>query len=417
MKEINIKKLYPFQYYTIRNVDLLEQNGFTFDDYSFNVKHDHELYIGNINGLCCRHSFGEPDKMMNYLIAGKKLTFLLPENYRECINGLQGFRRTVLRVLDAESLKDQITVITYKVDNSDIIDKVVNLGRSVKFDVCIMNPPYERSLHLKILEKVLTFCDKTVNISPIRWLQDPLAKYKKRSDYCMFENTISKKIDQLYIINNFDEDRSFDITLQGMLGIYVMGTGGYDYTQFNNKIVDKIISKTHTTFADVVEQNKIDGIRVKVNFIAPVRSPDGREAKLDWWRKFIINPNIETFIYCDGYTTTGKYWTELGKKGKYSHSIGDPLPCSIKFNTLTEANNFVQFCNNKFMTYMKNACQLDMNVPLDRFPFMQDYSQPWTDRRLCEFFDITGYISDTEAENGSEWETILNSVKQYTFNK
>ena len=42
-----------------------------------------------------------------------------------------------------------------------------------------MNPPYSRNLHLKILEAVIPVADKVVNISPVRWLQDPFAKYKK----------------------------------------------------------------------------------------------------------------------------------------------------------------------------------------------------------------------------------------------
>ena len=44
---------------------------------------------------------------------------------------------------------------------------------------------------------------------------------------------------------------------------------------------------------------------------------------------------------------------------------------------------------------------------------MGDYSKPWTDKRFCEYFGITGYISDTEAEPNSELETILNSIKEY----
>ena len=35
-----------------------------------------------------------------------------------------------------------------------------------KFDVAIMNPPYDGNLHLKILEKVIHIADKVVNISP-----------------------------------------------------------------------------------------------------------------------------------------------------------------------------------------------------------------------------------------------------------
>ena len=46
-------------------------------------------------------------------------------------------------------------------------------------------------------------------------------------------------------------------------------------------------------------------------------------------------------------------------------------------------------------------------------PYMDDYTKPWDDKRFCEYFGITGYIDDDNAEHGSEWETILNSMKEY----
>jgi predicted RNA methylase len=71
-----------------------------------------------------------------------------------------------------------------------------------KFDVCLMNPPFDRNLHLKILEKAIQVSDYTVNISPVRWLQDPLGQYKDKSDFNKFENSISKHIKDLEIIEN-----------------------------------------------------------------------------------------------------------------------------------------------------------------------------------------------------------------------
>lgn len=44
---------------------------------------------------------------------------------------------------------------------------------------------------------------------------------------------------------------------------------------------------------------------------------------------------------------------------------------------------------------------------------MNDYTEPWTNERFCKYFGITGFISDTEAEKGSEWEEILETVKPY----
>lgn len=33
--------------------------------------------------------------------------------------------------------------------------------------------------------------------------------------------------------------------------------------------------------------------------------------------------------------------------------------------------------------------------------------------RFCAYFNIIGYISDTEAAPNSEWEIILNTMKEY----
>ena len=63
------------------------------------------------------------------------------------------------------------------------------------FDLCIMNPPYSGSLHLRILERVIPIADEVVNISPIRWLQDPTAFMKKRkTDMKKYEDSILKHL-------------------------------------------------------------------------------------------------------------------------------------------------------------------------------------------------------------------------------
>ena len=36
----------------------------------------------------------------------------------------------------------------------------------MRFDKIIMNPPYDRSLHLKILRQVMNKADEVVNLSP-----------------------------------------------------------------------------------------------------------------------------------------------------------------------------------------------------------------------------------------------------------
>lgn len=72
----------------------------------------------------------------------------------------------------------------------------------MKFNIVIMNPPYDGTLHLQILEKVLNRCDKVVNISPVSWLCDlPAIMNWKKTTFQKFENTISKHIVLLDIID------------------------------------------------------------------------------------------------------------------------------------------------------------------------------------------------------------------------
>ena len=96
---------------------------------------------------------------------------------------------------------------------------------NMKFDCIIMNPPYQRNLHLKILEKAISMLKDEnsvcVNLSPIRWLQDPLAKYKKGSDLKRFEESVAKHIEQLNAIKSSEAQALFGVYFWNNLGVYV----------------------------------------------------------------------------------------------------------------------------------------------------------------------------------------------------
>ena len=80
----------------------------------------------------------------------------------------------------------------------------------MKFDLIVGNPPYDRSLHLKILEHLLPYAKEIVWISPVRWLQDPLAKYKKNSDMLKYRDTILTKLKEVEVVSAKDAITMFD---------------------------------------------------------------------------------------------------------------------------------------------------------------------------------------------------------------
>ena len=83
-------------------------------------------------------------------------------------------------------------------------------SKEMKFDLIVGNPPYDRSLHLKILEHLLPFSRDIVWISPVRWLQDPLAKYKKNSDLLKYNETILTKLREVEVVSAKEAIDMFD---------------------------------------------------------------------------------------------------------------------------------------------------------------------------------------------------------------
>ncbi len=275
---------------------------------------------------------------------------------------------------------DTALLVDTEINKNAWKDFIKEVASMPKFDVAIMNPPYDGNLHLKILEKVIPVADKVVNISPVRWLQDPLAKYKKNSDYNKFENSISKKIENLDVIDVELSNNLFQIYF-GALGIYTIGKGGYDYSYAQrNSLVHKFISKSNVTFMDVATEEGYRG-KYKSNYFGIINSHYGDTSA---W----ISNNFELF--------TSKRETNTNKV--------------IFFNSTAEVTNCFQFLNLKVMRYFAKLIRFNQRVPWQFVPYL-DYTQPWDNKRFCAYFGITGYIDDDHAVPNSEWEIILNTIK------
>ena len=259
------------------------------------------------------------------------------------------------------------------------IDWVV---KNMKFDVAIMNPPYDGNLHLKILEKVIPIAKEIVNISPSRWLEDPLAKYKKASDFNKFEDNISKKIEKLEIISAAQSNKIFNISF-GNMAISLIGKGGFDYNTFNNNVfVNKIVNKCSLS---IMDRSTKEGSKVAVlpKYFGIINSHLGDTTR---W----ISNNFNLFT-----TYRETYVNKL-----------------ISFATQEEAINCFNYLNSIVMRYYAIQARENQRVPWQFVPYL-DFTKQWSNKSLCEYFEITGYIDDEHAEPDSEWETILNTMKEY----
>lgn len=372
MKEENIKDLYPFQYYTFKNLSVIKPY---LNKYMFNLEHDNELYMGNINGLL---TMGDmlPVKMLKYFTSNKnhKATFILPENYKDTIDGLTGFREQVLEIIDY--YKDsQIYIITYKVDNSDIINKMEGL-KEMKFDVCIGNPPYEgqgNPLYLNICKQCVDISDTVVWLCPTQWTNT--LKYVKWYDYY---KKILKCKDYEAVGNPFNETAA----LANEVGIYIFkndGTINLDelvYLKFANKDLAKSI--WNKTQVYLQEHDNIWTFN-QINYNKPY---------------YVHNTGIR------GNVKNGKPnwdWTTLfGVKAHTDFSKAttkfDSTQIMWNFDTIDECRNFIDCLETDIFMFLLYCVKMNNNNHRGEckyLPWFSDYTHKWSELQIAQELGLT----------------------------
>ena len=277
--------------------------------------------------------------------------------------------------------------------SNDILQTLEQQKENImKFKAFIMNPPYG-NLHLPILKEMIEMIVENgghgVSLQPVRWLQDPLVKYKKSTDFSRYFDTLQNRVKSIDVLTSQDCIKIFDAIFTMDLGIYEFEPGGnFNISLFHKdslleKIIDKVLDTScgHTTVDSKIEKDKRLGIRVKVNDVQGngMGEKGGRKDRLGMYRVMQV---------VDGLVD-GKDWTDCVQKNQCSRQVGAPMPYSIEFATITEADNFIKSTKTTFWTYLMLKMHRDIHVPNQWLPFMNDYSEPWTDERFYAYFDIT----------------------------
>ena len=248
----------------------------------------------------------------------------------------------------------------------------------MKFNHIISNPPFGR-LYLKITRETLKYSDDQVVLSPIRWLQDLLAEYKKSSDYNKYKD-ISAHISSLDVITG-KEAQSYFGNVMGMdLGIYhITNKGGWNFKSLWNPLLVKIYEKNKELLRDF-DYNKKDGWRVRISIICGGKSGGSGE-------RHFVRQAQKLLAFHNG-KKDGKWWHEYFQKNQYSKTT-EEIPASFKFDSENEAENFINvMTKTKLGQWYYDKIIVDVNVHPYMFIFLPDYSKPWTDADLYEYFKL-----------------------------
>jgi hypothetical protein len=274
---------------------------------------------------------------------------------------------------------DTTMLVDTEINKNAWKDFIKELSSMPKFDIAIMNPPYDGNLHLKILEKVIPVADKVVNISPIGYALDwPVFYYLKNTPNFKTKQYILKHIASCELLTATQANDMFKIGSFEKLAITTYDDKEHDIGM-KLYLTDK--SKSKTVFEKVIlsiASGKYDNLAAHIQ-ISTIHGNPGRKDEFD-----IVTPQYKLV----------------------EHLRPKNMPESDFINRHNS-------CNTKFMKYCNLLTRQGQHLRPGFLPYMQDYTQPWDDKRFCAYFGITGYIDDDNAVPNSEWETILNTMKEY----
>lgn len=273
----------------------------------------------------------------------------------------------------------------------------------MKYSVTMGNPPFARSLHLKIIDAVIPQMEEDgvgCFVHPARWLEDPLSGLKKNPDKVKFKGVVDR-LGDVKIIDTRTADAMFRIKINGDLMVSLVKSKPTRketrvFSDMAQSCIDVLMSYSKDNNLSLhTEQNKIDGWRVQVKEL--LASDPHIDSISVYHRKnqcnlFGLN---KVNVFYNGFAD-GVEWMKTRRQTTGKKSSGDPLPYSIKFKSELEARNFEKSCSTNFYQNIVFLLKCDMHAPLRFLPWMGDYSHPWTDEDYCRFFEALGMSTECQ---------------------
>lgn len=257
----------------------------------------------------------------------------------------------------------------------------------MQIDYVYGNPPYEKDLHLKILNYCFKMAKETVFLHPARWIQS-LTSPKELRHFDGYIKDITLIRDNTKVLF-CGMDISGDLVISTLrpntkkiseINKFAMRSFDFDPVVMES-IYNKVIKNIKKSVKDVM---KVDTLKDN----AVVFSIIGGNGGADNAKMSKLVTSNQDCVYTNGIAEDGKSFAERRSNTAQDRGVIE----HVRFNKYNEAKNFLDSLKTPFYIAVNSISKVDMHVHPDCIPFMDDYSEPWTEDRLCNYFGIT----DTE---------------------
>lgn len=263
------------------------------------------------------------------------------------------------------------------------------LGKmSMKFDLCITNPPYNRGLDLKILDSVKDICDEIICIHPSMWLLDIKGN---RESFGTLKNSVKIKDLEFFngnpIFNIFQNlpivITHIDKTYNGNIQVNWFGS------KFNcNNIND--VTKYSNNWQTIVKPfyEKVKDISEKDNILKHNKKYNELINKDYIVQIAYIRGNVSN----DEYMITDDFYT-IVMRGDENLGIRQIVetPPYFEFNTKDEQINYLNYLKTDFVRFCLSIYKNNGHIisgGISRLIPWLDFTQGWTDEKLFTRFEI-----------------------------
>ena len=302
-------------------------------------------------------------------------------------------------IVSNDAVNTALQVVLDKSIDVKYIEELDFKKTDMKFDCIVMNPPYVRNLHLKILAEAIKHLkdEKSVcvNLSPCEWLIDTLNEVKKNSAYNAYKTTILDYLENFTLIDAMVGNSLFNIGLMTDLGLYVckkecnaIDASKIKWLKSNKQLFDKLVNTSTRQFPDVV---KYDEARHRVFVpLKLIANP---------YRTTAFNVCTSTFQWIvDGKLPNGNAWQTGIYKSKSMNESKQLY--GLAFDDEEHAKNFYKSTYTRCFKYANMLVKrFNQNVNVTFLPWLGDainprtglkgYQGEWTDDDFVLYFNIT----------------------------